>query len=158
VFSLYFPVSKSEYIRPVINAKTAIYKGSGTILVVDDEAMVRKFAQVALERYGYRVLLAEHGEEAVRVFQSKHKDISLILLDLTMPVMNGEQALEHFRRIAPGVPVILSSGFSQAAAAERFTGKGLTGFLGKPYTSDQLAAAIEAALGNLPMTNAMASD
>jgi FixJ family two-component response regulator len=82
----------------------------------------------------------------VEIFRKRHDTIDLVILDFTMPVMNGEEAYEHLRAIAPRVPVILSSGFSQVTAAERFRGKGLAGFLGKPYTIAQLTEAVESGL------------
>jgi CheY-like chemotaxis protein len=72
--------------------------------------------------------------------------VDLVLLDLTMPLMSGEEAFEHLRRIYPSVPVILSSGFSHATAEERFQGKNISGFLGKPYTGAQLCDAVLAAI------------
>ncbi len=144
-FRLYFPVSS----QPVIEKPARIVpaaKGSGTILMVDDETTIRTFAKLALENRGYKVVLAENGEESVEIFRKRHDTIDLVILDFTMPVMNGEEAYEHLRAIAPRVPVILSSGFSQVTAAERFRGKGLAGFLGKPYTIAQLTEAVESGL------------
>jgi two-component system, cell cycle sensor histidine kinase and response regulator CckA len=117
--------------------------GPVTILVVDDEEVVRQFSKIALTKRGYRVLLAGNGKEGVDLFRQFHNEVSLIVLDLMMPKMSGEEALEHFRQITPSVPVIVSSGFSQAQAAERFVGKNISYVLTKPYTSAQLTRAIE---------------
>jgi CheY-like chemotaxis protein/nitrogen-specific signal transduction histidine kinase len=145
-FKLYFPVAKSAQPERTAPRNEIAPYGSGTILVVDDESTVRNFARVALERRGYKVLLAHNGEAAVELFRKLHRDINVVLLDLTMPVMNGEEAFDHLRNIAPDIAVILSSGFSHQVAAERFHGKGLSGFLEKPYTGAQLGEAIACAV------------
>lgn len=121
-------------------------EGSGTILLVDDEDIVRRTAKAVLERYGYTVIEAANGLEGVNFFEEMQDQISLVLLDLTMPVLNGEEVLERLRKISPGVIVVLSSGYDEAEASRRFDGKGISGFLKKPYTSLALGEKIKAAL------------
>jgi len=121
-------------------------RGSGTILVVDDEEVVRQTARIALERYGYQVLTAENGMEAIEVFRPRADEISAVLLDMTMPVMSGEETLEKLVAIRPGVRVIVSSGYNEVEAVRRFTGTGVAAFLQKPYTAAQLAERIKAVL------------
>jgi signal transduction histidine kinase/CheY-like chemotaxis protein len=145
-FRLYFPAAGKSREKAEEVHRQAAGRKSGTILVVDDEPTIRRFAKLALETFGYKVLVAESGEAGVELFSERHDSINLVLLDLTMPVMNGEETYEHLRRINPLVPVVLSSGFSHAIAAERFRGKGIAGFLGKPYTGPQLDEANEAAM------------
>jgi two-component system, chemotaxis family, CheB/CheR fusion protein len=113
--------------------------GAGWVLVVDDEEVVRKTAEAALQRYGYKVLLAGNGKDGVELFRQNARKISLVLLDMMMPVMGGEEALEEIRAIDPLVPVIGSSGYSESVAQERFGGKALTSFLQKPYSATMLA-------------------
>jgi two-component system, cell cycle sensor histidine kinase and response regulator CckA len=113
--------------------------GEGTILIVDDEAMVREMAKAALEHYGYRVLAASDGVDAVRVFREDGDRISLVLLDLTMPRMDGDEALNQLQQIRPEVPVVLTTGCSEADASSRFAGRKLAGILQKPYTASALA-------------------
>ncbi len=119
------------------------FSGSETILVVDDEEIVRRVAKNTLESWGYRVLLAENGQKAVDLFARLTGQISLVLLDLTMPVMSGEQAFQHLQRIQPSVKVILTSGYDEADALSRFNGAGLSGFIQKPYTATQLAQSVK---------------
>jgi CheY-like chemotaxis protein len=116
------------------------------ILVVDDEDIVRRTAKSMLERNGYTVVLAENGEEGVELFNVLADKVSAVLLDMTMPVMNGEEAFSRLRRIRPDVKVILSSGYNEVEAIRRFTGKGLAGFIQKPYTSIALAEKIRSVL------------
>jgi CheY-like chemotaxis protein len=121
--------------------------GSGTVLVIDDEEIVRSAAKAALERYGYQVLLAGHGQAGVDLFSRYKGQIDLVLLDMTMPVMSGLDTLHRLRRIRQDARVILSSGYSESEAVRRFNGEGLAGFIQKPYTSSTLADKVKAALG-----------
>ena len=122
---------KPEEQRQAAPAKPAV-------LVVDDEEMVRKVAKASLEKRGYTVLVASNGREGVDLF-SNVPAIALVILDLTMPVMNGDEALRRMRQARPGVPVIVSSGYSEAETMKRFRGEpGLT-FIQKPYTGAVLS-------------------
>jgi len=115
--------------------------------VVDDEEIVRQTIQNTLQRYGYAVIQATNGDEGVRLFREYQDRIRLVVLDLSMPVMGGEEALRQLQSISPTVHVILSSGFTEAEAIRRFTGKGLAGFIQKPYTAGTLAGKVKAVLG-----------
>jgi two-component system cell cycle sensor histidine kinase/response regulator CckA len=99
-----------------------------------------------LEKFGYRVLLAEDGQEAVNLFRAAPEEISVVLLDLTMPVMSGEEAFRQLRTIQPAVKVVVSSGYNEVEAVRHFTAKGIAGFIQKPYTASQLAEKIAGAL------------
>ncbi len=107
--------------------------GSGTILLADDEESVRNVGRQMLERLGFKVLLATNGRHAIEVFTAHKAEVSCILMDLTMPEMDGEEAFREIRRIDPRVRVLLSSGYNEQEAVQRFVGKGLAGFLQKPY-------------------------
>jgi len=111
----------------------------GHVLVVDDEEIVREMARATLERCGYTIEVACDGKAAVAEFASRPTDFDAVLLDLGMPVMNGEEALERIREIRPDVPVLLSSGYTETEATRRFQDRGLAGFLQKPYTASALA-------------------
>jgi DNA-binding NtrC family response regulator len=154
-FRLYFPVTAHSRVARPATGRGASLPGSGTVLVIDDESVVRTFAKTVLERKGYRTMLAENGESGVEIFRVNHRYLDLVLLDFTMPVMNGEEALDRMRVVSTKVPVILSSGFSQATAAERFQGKELAGFLEKPYNASQLVEAVAAAISTKNKTQIM---
>jgi two-component system, cell cycle sensor histidine kinase and response regulator CckA len=111
--------------------------------VIDDEEIVRQMAERALQHYGYRVLLAEDGASGVDLLRREADSIDCVVLDLTMPVMSGEEALARIKALRPEVPVILSSGFSHAEAARRFTGHALAGFIQKPYKAADLAETVK---------------
>jgi PAS domain S-box-containing protein len=121
-------------------------KGVGTVLVVDDEEIVRVTAKHALERYGYRIMVANDGVSALEAYREQLELINLVLLDLTMPVMNGEETLRRLQMLNPDVKVLLSSGYNEVEAVQRFAGKGLAGFIQKPYTAAALAEKVREAL------------
>jgi signal transduction histidine kinase len=120
--------------------------GWGTVLIIDDEEVVRSTAKAVLERYGYTVHDAVDGRDGLELFQRIQDRVSLILLDLTMPEMSGEETFDQLKSIRPDVPIILTSGYDESEATRRFEGKGVGGFLKKPYTADTLARKIKASL------------
>ena len=114
-------------------ARAARWKGSGTVLLADDEESVRIVAKQMLERLGFSVLLANDGREALAVFDKNRAVVKCVIMDLTMPQMDGEEAFREIRLIDPTIRVLLSSGYNEQEAVQRFVGKGLAGFLQKPY-------------------------
>jgi CheY-like chemotaxis protein len=117
--------------------------GGGIILVADDDSVIRRLTKAALEHRGHAVLLAENGIEAVTLFQQRAAEITGVLLDLTMPIMGGEEAFRLIREIRPDVPVIVASGYSEALTRECFGDAVNVSFLQKPYTLMQLAEKIK---------------
>jgi PAS domain S-box-containing protein len=124
------------------------WHGVGTVLVVDDEEMVRNAAVRILRRSGVAVLTASDGVEAVELFRERHDEIACVLLDLKMPRMDGEETFDELRKINRDVPVILLSGYSEQQSTERFAGKGLAGFIQKPYNAEDLRDKVREVLGN----------
>ena len=120
----------------------------GTILVVDDEESVRTVARLILEKAGYRVIAASDGVEAEEIFVESGGGISLVLLDMTMPHRDGAETYTQLRRADPDVRVVLTSGYSESDATARFSGKGLAGFIQKPYTPGELVALVRRVLGS----------
>lgn len=120
--------------------------GAGTVLIVDDEEIVRVTAKHTLERYGYRIMVANDGVTALEAYRDQPDLVSLVLLDLTMPVMSGEETLRRLQILNPKVKVLLSSGYNEIEAVQRFAGKGLAGFIQKPYTAAGLAEKVREAL------------
>ncbi len=115
------------------------YQGSGTILLVDDEETVRAVGKRMLIRLGFEVVLARHGREAIEKYLENPDSITCVLLDLTMPHMDGESAFREFRHINSSLPVVLSSGYNEQEIKSRFAGKGLAGFIQKPYKLNVLS-------------------
>jgi CheY-like chemotaxis protein len=122
-------------------------RGSGHILVVDDEASVRRTAQRMLEHGGYRVTTAAHGGEAVEIFAQDPGRFAAVVLDLTMPVMGGVETLQRLRALASDVPVILCSGYTEEQMREQFGKPGHAAVVEKPFTMDSLLAAVQSVLG-----------
>ncbi len=122
--------------------KTSKIEGSVTVLLIDDEEPVRKMARMMLTRLGVAVLEARDGIEAVAVFRQHRNEIGCVLCDLTMPRLDGWKTLEALRVIAPGFPVILSSGFDKEQALAGIHSEWPQAFLGKPYKAKDLREAI----------------
>jgi PAS domain S-box-containing protein len=117
------------------------------VLVVDDEESVRRVAQLMLEQLGYAVTTASDGVEALEVFTREPDSIQAVLLDMTMPRMDGAEVLAAIREIDPRVPVVLCSGFTEDAMPSHLTNAGITGFLQKPFTMTDLGRQIRRAFG-----------
>jgi len=146
-FRLLFPgAGKAQEVRGEEPAGAQAWQVRGTVLVVDDESGMRNLARTILESSGFTVLTACDGSDAIRVFRRHAAEVIAILLDLTMPSMSGEEAAAELLRVRAGVPIVLSSGYSEQEVAGRFAGKGLAGFLKKPYEPSELTAALYRAL------------
>jgi CheY-like chemotaxis protein len=117
-------------------------EGSGTVLLVDDEEMVRDMAAAMLTHLGFSVLEAKDGVEAVELFRQHQDEIRCVLCDLTMPRMNGWEALTALRKLAPDIPVILASGYDEAQVMAGDHAEWPQVFLGKPYKLKGLSDAI----------------
>ncbi len=128
----------------------ATASGPATVLVADDEPAVRTLVKDALETFGFDVLLAKDGLECVEIYKERGHEVDAVLLDMTMPRLDGEQTFRELRRIDPAVRVLLTSGYNEVDATARFAGKGLAGFLQKPFRVAQLVAQLEALVGRTP--------
>jgi len=146
-FKLFFPVASGRAqssLDPF--PRIAAFRGSGRVLVVDDEETVRTVAARMIERLGFDVVIAADGREAMDKFRTEPNRFAFVLLDLTMPHLDGEETFRQMRQLNPGVRVILTSGFNQQEAINRFTGKGLAGFVQKPFELTQLTQVIRSAI------------
>jgi two-component system CheB/CheR fusion protein len=143
-FTVLLPASEGKVASPTTPAVAAV-PGFGVILVVDDEVSVRTMATRALEIQGYSVLAAENGQQGIEMLAA-HPEVRAVVLDLAMPVMSGETALSMMRAERPGLPVILSSGYSENEAMVRFGRDTANGFLQKPYRAETLLAKVAQAL------------
>ena len=145
-FTVLLPPVASAAGKPIASVRSAAIHGSGTVLVVDDEPIVLGMAKKALERHGYTVLVANSGAAAIAVAKRHPGEIELVVLDLSMPHMSGEEALPELRKVRPEVKVVVSSGYSESEAMRLFDGQRVSGFIQKPYTSKGLAEKIETSL------------
>ncbi len=150
-FRVYLPASQKQ--RAPEPAKVVPHRqlrGASTILVVDDEEMVRKLASMILRRYGYETIEAENGENALRVLEDSPTLPSLALLDLAMPVMGGDELVPILEAKYPDVKVLVSSGYPEEETRKVFPSGSIAGFIQKPYTAVALAEKIEQVLHARP--------
>ncbi|MFV0349429.1 MAG: response regulator [Halodesulfovibrio sp.] len=141
-FKIWLPVVEAEEPLQVAEVKTYA-KRSGTILLVDDEPLMRIVGESLLRELGYDVVLASDGEQAVEIFRERHDDICIVLLDMIMPHMDGKEAYRLMRQITPDVRVILSSGFSRDNDLDEMRKEGVCAFIEKPYQIDTLTKALD---------------
>jgi CheY-like chemotaxis protein len=147
-FKAFFPAAQGQADAGKALDRAGEVALKGTVLLVDDEPAVLDTLGPALEALGFRVLLAKDGVEAVARFQADPGAIDLVLMDLTMPRMDGREAFQAIRRIRPDARVVLSSGYTEQESVQAFMGQGLAGFLQKPYTLQALRAALQKALAS----------
>ncbi|MDQ6954963.1 MAG: PAS domain S-box protein [Mariprofundaceae bacterium] len=142
-----FPISGEEAIKNQHSIKKIPqWQGSGSVLLVDDEETLREVGSAMLEHIGFDVITANDGIEGVEAYLHHQNDIKLVILDMTMPRMDGQTCFRELRRINPDVCVLLSSGYNEQDVTDRFAGKGLAGFIQKPYSLDVLANKLQQAL------------
>jgi len=136
---LLFPAMDGKDARAMPGATTQVsLQRRGTVLVVDDEDVVRGVAARILGSYGFDVILANDGREGVARFSERRAEIVAVLMDLTMPQMDGVDAFREIRSLDETMPVLLMSGYNEQDAVMRFAGKGLAGFVQKPFTVEML--------------------
>ena len=146
-FKIFLPASDAQP-RPLEHARDvdAVWRGQGTVLLVDDEECVRTLGRDMLMKMGFSVLLAEDGCHGLEIFRREHDQIVCVILDLTMPKMDGEEAFRLLRSACSDVRVILCSGYNEQDVTQRFVGKGLAGFVQKPFEYATLAAKLREAI------------
>ncbi|WP_051617275.1 GAF domain-containing protein [Desulfonatronovibrio hydrogenovorans] len=146
-FKIYWPALPGK--EPEKNGSPAsktLQQGTGTILVVDDEADIRELSKEILESRGYQVLSAENGEQAIELLSQSKETVDLVVLDLNMPGMGGYKCLQKLVQLKPGLPVIIASGYSPNGQTQKTLTSKAAGFVGKPYQTSELLEAINKAL------------
>jgi len=128
--------------------------GTETILVAEDEDDVRAMLRAMLESFGYRVLEACDGREAVDLYRKRGGEIDLVLLDMMMPRMTGEEAFAEIRRISPSARAVLASGYDDRGRIAEVVASGFSGFLQKPFRRRELGQKVSEAMGNAPREEA----
>jgi CheY-like chemotaxis protein len=146
-FRVFLPVSKEKVVsQPDEARKSPEIAWGGTVLLVEDEPMVRKLGESVLTSLGFAVLLAGDGVEAMEVFQQHKDEVRCVVCDLTMPRMDGWETLAALRRLAPGLPVVLASGYDKGRVMAGDHPELPQAFLSKPYRLHELRDAIRRAL------------
>ncbi len=144
-FTIYLPVSKNENIKE--ESDIEILMGSGTILLVDDEEHIRSLGKANLEALGYDMFLAENGSKALDIYNEKKDLIDLVILDIIMPEMGGEETFYKLKEINPDVKVMLASGYSKEGTVTDLLNKGADCFIQKPYELHELSKILNDMLG-----------
>jgi len=146
-FDIYLPRHHAP-VAPAVTPPPTPRQPSGgheTILLVDDESLVRNLGRTILGNLGYRILLANDGQEAIEVYQSEQQRIDLVILDLTMPRVSGRDALRQLLEINPNVRILFASGYTAEHITEE-DHEHIYGFVSKPYRPEDLALAVRTAL------------
>ena len=141
-FKLLIPAGRKRAEENGPDATGDDWRGSGKVLLVDDEETIQATCGMMLRVLGFTPIIANDGREAVEIFR-KEPDIAFVILDLTMPHMDGEQCFRELRQLDPDAKVIMSSGYNEQEVTQRFLGKGLTSFIQKPYRLSQLTEVIK---------------
>ena len=146
LFRIYFPAIEHLPDSEKDSEADPYPKGTETVLVVDDEPALREMSESMLQALGYTTLSASDGDAACRLFRERTRRIDLVLLDIVMPKMGGPETFHALRLMAPGIPVILSSGYSVEGVVQGLLAEGANGFLPKPYGLSQVARAVRKVL------------
>ncbi len=148
VFTIYLPASEKIALKEIESGPAAIIKGSGTILLIDDEEMILDVGIELLEELGYTVKSAMSGPEAIDVFKEERGKIDLIIMDMIMPGMGGGETFDRLKEIDPDIKVLLSSGYSINGQATKILRRGCDGFIQKPFNMNQLAEKVQRILAS----------
>ena len=143
VFTIYLPASEKKIVRERDTVAAPIVRGSGTILLIDDEKMILDVGIELLDELGYEVISAMSGNEAVEVFKNDRDKIDLIIMDMIMPGMGGGETYDRLKEIDPDIKVLLSSGYSINGQATKILRRGCDGFIQKPFNMNQLAEKVQ---------------
>lgn len=147
-FQISLPAVNKNITHSTTN-QTSVLSGTETILVVDDEETLRHLAKDLLESYGYKILMAADGPEALDIYQSKYKEISLLLLDMVMPKMGGREVYQRALEINPKARVVFASGYCPPEEMEQVWEKSVMGFVQKPYQIEDLTSELRRVLDKI---------
>ena len=148
---VYLPTTETgaEFELPVVQPDTVAsghWKGAGTVLVVDDEEMIRNLVVPTLEAVGFEVICAADGRSGLDLFQSHFDQLSAVVLDLTMPKLDGKEAHRLMRKRSLDLPILMTSGYSEEEVSELLAGQNHTAFLQKPFKPDELISNLRACM------------
>lgn len=146
VFHLYIPMIESKIERG--EKKHQIHEGKGTVLLVDDEEIIRESGKYMLEFMGYSVIVANNGQEALEIYRQQYNIIDLIITDMIMPIMNGKELFAKAKEINPNCKVILSSGFTKNESVNELSTEGLSNFISKPFRMTDLSKVVTEVVKN----------
>jgi two-component system, cell cycle sensor histidine kinase and response regulator CckA len=146
IFQVYFPINQDAEIQEKIASQSQCFGNGSLVLVVDDEAPIREITKSSLENNGYQVLVASDGLEAIDLYSQHRTNISCVILDMMMPSMDGRSTIISLQRINPHIKIIAISGLGTTSVKETLANLGVTSFLAKPYTSEELLKILQTKL------------
>jgi two-component system cell cycle sensor histidine kinase/response regulator CckA len=141
-FTIFLPASQKT-VKGTEETASKLHKGSGTMMIVDDEQLVLDVSAGMVEKLGYTVLKAQNGKEAVDIFKANRREIKMVILDIIMPDMSGGEVYEKIKALKPDLKVLLASGYSVDGQAIELLERGCDGFIQKPFTIEELSAKIQ---------------
>ncbi|MDD2856396.1 MAG: transporter substrate-binding domain-containing protein, partial [Desulfuromonadaceae bacterium] len=147
IFKIYIPLIEEENLQISAGDDEQVILGSGGVLLVDDEELLRDIGSELLKSLGYKVYLAENGLKALEVFAAHRGEISIVMLDMIMPVMGGQEAFIRLRELDPTLRILFCSGFNADWSKEELLKLGSNGFIQKPYNRNELSRALAKAIG-----------
>jgi CheY-like chemotaxis protein len=147
-FRVYLPASE-KVVEEVVKPVSYAVKGTGTVLLVDDEELVLEVGKELLEAMGYGVLAAKDGKEAVDIYRKNQNDLTIVVLDMVMPGVGGGETFDRLKEINPNVRVLLASGFAVDGEATQILERGCNGFIQKPFNMKELSDKMEEIM-NMP--------
>jgi two-component system, cell cycle sensor histidine kinase and response regulator CckA len=145
-FNLYFPLIVQPREKPSVEPK-AMEKGSGTVLIIDDEEHVRFVLEEMLTGLGYATVSKKNGAEAADYYRERHDEVDAIIVDLVMPGISGNECIKALKLINPRALIIISSGYNLVSETQQIIAKGIAGFIQKPFEIAELSRTLSEALG-----------
>lgn len=142
--TIYLPVSEQE--NNTLKSSPEAVRGSGVIMVVDDEEMIRATAEIFLSEMGYEVIAADNGLRALDIFKTRKADIDLVIMDMIMPEMNGHECFMAMKKIKPGITAIFTTGFAKDDDFEKLKADGVYSVILKPYRYTELSGVVAEAM------------
>jgi PAS domain S-box-containing protein len=150
-FKVYFPAQNDDSCddTPPAPATQESWRGSGTILLVEDEELIVLVAQAILEELGFSVIIASNGKEALELYQKNTKEVFLVITDIGMPVMDGYELCQQLKAQTPDLPIIISSGFQHVVVSSRVDPENIAGLISKPYNLDMMREVLKSVIDEL---------
>ena len=146
-FNIYLPVSEKNYIKEADKTECVKKTGTETILLVDDEKIIRNITEKMLNKLGYQVLTAANGLNAVEIYKNNKDKTDMVILDMIMPEMGGSETYDELKKINPDIKVLLASGYSIDEDVSNILERGCNGFIQKPFSLNKLLQKIRDILG-----------
>ena len=150
-FTVYFPVFSGAAAEAGAGEQESSdgWQGSGTILLAEDEEQIRMLAKIMLQMLGFTVIEAVNGREALELYKERNAEITVVLTDIGMPVMDGYELIRELKKLSTKLPIIISSGFGDVNVTSKLAGDEIDGLISKPYKYEELRVVLKRVTGNV---------